>query len=124
MKAGVRTMPCAVAISPARAAPSVAINLNENAWAAAIDNGILNFRGSYVACTTGRSSSTEQQARVAIGVKAIIGGNSVLIGAAHHIETAKCADQHEQGGARQMKIGQDRVDGAEAIAGRDEQSRL
>jgi hypothetical protein len=30
IKAGVRTTPCAVLISPARAAPSVAISRNEN----------------------------------------------------------------------------------------------
>jgi hypothetical protein len=34
MKAGVRTGPCGVIISPQRAAPSVAINRKENAIAA------------------------------------------------------------------------------------------
>ena len=33
------------------------------------------------------------------------------------------ADQHEQGRARQMKIGEQRIDGAKAIAGRDEDVR-
>src|SRR5262249_58710220 len=67
---------------------------------------------------------SEQQASVAIRVKAVITGDGVVIGAAHDIESAECANQHEQGRARQMKIGQHRVDGAEAITGRDEQSSL
>src|SRR6516165_3251636 len=105
MKAGVRTTPCAVAISPARAAPSLAIRRNENEPAIA----------AYL---------SEQQASVAIGVKAVIVGDSVVVGAAHDIESAECADQNEQGRTRQMKIGQHRVDGAEAITGSDEQSGL
>src|SRR5262249_5501989 len=105
MKAGVRTMPCAVAISPARAAPSVAIRRKMNGTA------IPDYL-------------SEQQASVAIRVKAVITGDGVIIGAAHDIESAECANQHEQGRARQMKICQHRIDGAEAITGRDEQSSL
>src|SRR5262249_16283494 len=105
MKAGVRTTPCAIAISPARAAPSLAIRRNENERAIA----------AYL---------SEQQASVDIGVKAVIAGDSVVVGAAHDIESAERADQHEQGRTRQMKIGQHRVDRAEAITGRDEQSGL
>src|SRR5262249_43453021 len=105
MKAGVRTMPCAVAISPARAAPSVAISWNEN------EPAIPDYL-------------SEQQASVAIRVKAVITGDGGVIGAAHDNEAAKCANKHEQGRARQMKICQHRVDGGEAIPGRDEKSSL
>src|SRR5215472_15815531 len=96
MKAGVRTIPCVVAISPVRAAPSLAISRNENELAIA----------AYL---------SEQQASVAIGIEAVIDGDGVRIGLAHDVEAAKRASQHEQGRARQMEIGQHRVDGAEAI---------
>jgi hypothetical protein len=46
MKAGVHTIPCAVAISPARAAPSVAISLKENGSDFDIGNGILSLQQS------------------------------------------------------------------------------
>src|SRR6266446_1767452 len=80
MKAGVRTTPCAVLISPARAAPSVAFSRNEN------ESGIVAFMAAYLA---------EQQASVAIGVEPVIVRNGVTVSAAHHVEAAECADQHE-----------------------------
>src|SRR5260370_26800170 len=77
MKAGVRTTPCAVLISPARAAPSVAISRNENgsgiaalmaAFMAALKAALMAalmaaFLAAYLA---------EQQASVAIGVEAVV----------------------------------------------------
>src|SRR5262249_19454873 len=77
MKAGVRTTPWAVVISPTRAAASVAISRNEKGRAIA----------AYLA---------EQQASVAIRVEAVILRDGVFIGAAHHVEPAEGADQHEQ----------------------------
>src|SRR6516164_1984045 len=105
MKAGVRATPCAVVISPVRAAPSVAISRNENESAIA----------AYL---------SEQQASVAIGVEAVIALNCMAISAAHDIEPAKGADQHEKGRTWQMKIGEHRIDGAETITGGNEQSGL
>src|SRR5947209_2223331 len=103
MKAGVRTTPCDVVISPARAAPSVAISRNENA------SCIAAFMDVYLA---------EQQASVAIGVEPVVARDGVTVSAAHDVEAAEGADQHEQGRTRQMKIRQHRVNGAEAITGR------
>src|SRR5215469_3657759 len=91
MKAGVRTTPCAVAISPARAAPSVAISRNENGLA------INSPSHAYL---------SEQQASVAIGVETVIAGDGMIVAAAHDLEAAECADQYEQGRTRQMEIGQ------------------
>src|SRR5438105_2720565 len=101
MKAGVRTTPCDVAISPARAPPSVAISRNENgsSIAALIAALMAAFVAAYLA---------EQQASVAIGVEPVIVRDGVTVSAAHHVEAAECADQHEQGRTRQMKIRQHR----------------
>ena len=66
----------------------------------------------------------KQQAGVAVGIEPIAAVDGVRIGAPHHVETAEGADQHEQSRARQVEIGQHGVDGAEAVARRDEQRRL
>src|SRR5215813_1908104 len=105
MKAGVRTTPRAVMISPTRAAPSVAISRNEKGRAMTV----------YL---------SEQQASVAIRVEAVIVRDRMLVGVAHHLEPAEGADQHKQRRTRQMKIGQDRIDRAKTITGCDEQRRL
>jgi len=50
--------------------------------------------------------------------------DGVRISAPHQVEAAERCDKHEQSRARQVEIGQHRVDRAEAIARRDEQRRL
>src|SRR5437016_14592466 len=75
MNAGVRTTPCAVLISPARAAPSVAISRNENG--SGIVAFVAAFMGAYLA---------EQQASVAIGVEPVIVSDGETGSAAHHVE--------------------------------------
>src|SRR6516164_4945360 len=105
MKAGVRTTPWAVVISPTRAAASVAISRNEKGRAMAV----------YL---------SEQQASVAIRVEAIIVRDRMVVSAAHHLEPAEGADQHEECRTRQVKIGQECIDGAKTITGYDEQCRL
>ena len=102
MKAGVRTVPWAVAISPVRAAPSVASGETES----------------------GHLRAPEQQAGIAIGIEPVAGFDRMRIGALHQVETAKRRDQHEQCRARQMEIGQQRVDGTEPIARRNEERGL
>src|SRR5437762_14268850 len=99
MKAGVRTTPCAVVISPARAAPSVVTKWKENGLAIA----------AYL---------SEQQASVAIGVKAVIARYRMGISALHHVNAAKGADQHIERRPGQTKVSQHGVDGAETITGR------
>ena len=53
-------------------------------------------------------------------IEAIARADRVGIGRLHHVEPHQRADQHEQGRARQMEIGDQPVDRPEAIAGRDE----
>jgi hypothetical protein len=66
----------------------------------------------------------KQQAGVAIGIEPVAAVDGVRVGAPHHVETAEGRDQHEQGRARQVEIGQHRVHGAKTVARRDEQRRL
>src|SRR5215471_13307881 len=110
MKAGVRTTPWAVVISPTRAAASVAISRNEKGRAMAV-----YLMAVYL---------MEQQASVAIRVEAIIVRDRMVVSAAHHLEPAEGADQHEECRTRQVKIGQECIDGAKTITGYDEQCRL
>src|ERR1700758_5032633 len=84
MKAGVRTTPCAVAISPQRAAPSVAFRRNENRLGMAFP-------------------LAKQQAGVAIRIKTVPGLDGMGIGPLHRLEAAECTYEHEQGRARQME---------------------
>ena len=65
-----------------------------------------------------------QEHRVTITEETIALRNGVPIGAHDCIEAAERADQHQQGRFGQMKVGQQRIDDAEPIARRDEQSRL
>ena len=66
------------------------------------------------------SRPSNQQARIAVGVESIMLGNGMRVGRLHLLETAERGDEHEQGRARQMEIGQQHIDGAEAVARRDE----
>ena len=110
MKAGVATAPCGVPISPRRAAPSVAMSSKEKTSAM--------LRGR---C---QDELAEQEAGIAVGVEPVAGGDGVRIGALHRVEAAERRDQHEQGRARQVEVGQHHVDRAKAVARRDEQGGL
>src|ERR1700722_740685 len=110
MKAGVSTAPCAVCITPARAAPSMATMRWEN---------IGNARPRGVG---GRSVITFQQTRIAIGIEAISRFDRVRIGPMHSLNAGKSAHQHEQRRARQMEIGQQQIDGAQSVAWQNEQT--
>jgi len=65
-------------------------------------------------------SRPDQQARVTVGIKAIARFDRVRIGPPDRIEPAEGARQHDKRGARQMEIGHQHVDRAEAVAGGDE----
>ena len=73
---------------------------------------------------TAASDLPEQQTSVAIGIEPVAALDSMRVGAPHHLEAAEGAHEHEQGRARQVEIGQHRVDRAEAVARRDEQRGL
>src|SRR6516164_8574378 len=120
MKAGVRTTPWAVVISPTRAAASVAISRNEKGRAMAVYLMAVYLMAVYLMAVY----LSEQQASVAIRVEAIIVRDRMVVSAAHHLEPAEGADQHEECRTRQVKIGQECIDGAKTITGYDEQCRL
>src|SRR5262249_28089535 len=65
-------------------------------------------------------SATEAEEGVAVGIEQVGGRRRKHVGALHHLKPAECRHQHEQGRARQMKIGHHHVDRAEAIARRNE----
>ena len=66
------------------------------------------------------ASTLAQERGVAITIEAVSAAYRVRIGGADALEAGKGRDQHQQRRARQMKIGEQRVNGAEAIARRDE----
>src|SRR5712692_2150732 len=107
MNAGVRTVPCAVLISPSRARPSVLCSWNEKL-------GILKSATALGGCRD-ILPAAEQQAGIAVGIEPISGVDRVGIGALHDLEAGKRRDQHEQGRARQVEICHQRVDGAKPI---------
>ena len=74
--------------------------------------------------TGGRHWGPLDQAGVAIGKEAVAGGHRVSIGGLDPIEPGECGDQHEQGRARQVEVGQQHVDRPEPVAGQNEQSGL
>src|SRR5579863_1430959 len=114
MKAGVATAPWGVAISPRRAAPSVASRRN---WKG---SGTGAPRGPKESCRSISGLPAEQQARISVGIEPVARRDRMCVGPLHHLETAKGADQHEQGRARQMEIGHYHVDRPEAVARGDE----
>src|SRR6266540_5743104 len=107
MNAGVRTTPCAVEISPRRALPSVLCTRNEKAVMPMIS------RPTRKAVLSARAA--EQQAGVAIRIEPVARLYRVGVGATHGVEPGEGGDQHEQGRARQMEIGHQRVNGAERV---------
>src|SRR5947207_2385026 len=93
-----------------------------------INRLILIFFGFARACASEGSGVGVRrglnQAGVAVGEKPVELGNGVRIGGFDAIETGEGCDEHHERRARQVEIGQQQVDGAEAIAGQDEQARL
>src|SRR5437764_7727002 len=107
MKAGVSTTPCAVTRRPRRAAPSLATTSN----ASALTTGATGA-GSY------------DQRRVAIGVEPVAGRERMTVGAQDRLAAGEGGHQHQQRGARQVEIRQQRVDDAEAMARPDVDRRV
>jgi hypothetical protein len=64
------------------------------------------------------------QHAVAVGIEAIMLGNCVAIGAQHIFFSAQRANQHEQRGLGQMKVGEQSLDYSEFVSGVDEQIGL
>src|SRR5262245_51045305 len=69
-------------------------------------------------------STREKQARITIRIEAITGLNRMGVGRLHGVETHERADQHEQGRARQVKVGDQSVDRLEVVARGDEDCRI
>src|SRR6188474_2949027 len=90
MKAGVRTAPRGIAISPRRAAPSVPISRKEKRSAVI-----------FLVAQSSSFSPGKEQARIAVGVEAIGLRNRMGISGPHGFETGEGRDKHEQRRARQ-----------------------
>src|ERR1700694_4497270 len=137
MNAGVRTTPCAVAISPRRALPSLLCSRNAKPDIA--NSAAIAFRGMpghehltqvqfyeyrTVIAAHHKSRATEQQAGIAVGIEPVAGIDRMRVGALHDLEAGEGRDQHEQGRARQVEIRHQRLDGAELVSRGDEQRSL
>src|ERR1700687_3527270 len=105
MNTGVSTTPCASVRRPCRALPDVARSVNLIAAIPLLDG----LRGSAL-----------QQHRITVAVEAITGGDRMRIRAPDDVVAGKRRDQHQQRGFRQVEIGEQPVDYAEAVTRRDE----
>ena len=103
MKAGVRISPRGVSMRPVRAAPSPAVTVKGKPLTA-----------------SPRCPFGVKQAGVAVGIEAIAGVDRMRVGALHGVEPGERSDQHEERRARQMEVRHQKIDGAKAIARRDE----
>src|SRR6185437_1008648 len=65
-----------------------------------------------------------KQAGIAIAEEAVVRGDGVGVSRSHAVEPSESGDQHEERRARQMEVGEQDIDRAEAIARRDEQRGL
>src|SRR5947208_3300376 len=66
------------------------------------------------------TSFTKKQAGIAIRIESIAAVDGVGVGPFHRLQAAESRYQHEQRRARQVKIGQEDIDRAKAISGRNE----
>src|SRR6185437_14141874 len=123
MNAGVSTTPCAVAIRPRRAAPSRASRVKEKSLISSLPQRERGRSAGIVRYELSSRLLWVKQARIAVGKKAIALRDGVGVGGLHALQPGEGGDEHEQGRARQVEVGQQQIDGAETVAGRDEQRR-
>src|SRR4051794_22201429 len=181
MNAGVRTSPCAVCSTPARAAPAVAVSVKlpavnpvtrprtrrararrperldtapprgraralgsvqapQQALPATPGCRAVSPRASRTArtrragrrarvrracartrATRSRSACSQNQHRIAEGIEAVLLFDRELVQASHLLDTRERHHECEQRRARQVEVGQQRVDSLELEAGRDEE---
>src|SRR2546426_4458998 len=135
MKTGVSTTPWLVVRRPQRAAPSVATTSKKTGLSPStvpprgMGSGWPNGAGSHLVSghpPTGPGSRTprqraplQQQTRVAVGVEAIARTNRVRVRLQDQLPARERRDEHEERGARQVKVRQQRVHDPEAVARRD-----
>src|SRR5687768_7007634 len=67
---------------------------------------------------------SKQQHRVPVAVEAVALFDRLAVEAQDALAAREGADQHEQRAARQVEVGEQRVDGAEPRAGEEEEARL
>src|SRR5689334_25341625 len=109
MNAGVSTTPCGSVSLPLRAAPSLA----------STSNCIETTHHS--SPITHHSSLPFNKHRIAVAVEAVALIDGVAVRAANIIHAAERGNQHEQGGLRQVEIGEQALDDVKAVAGRHEE---
>src|SRR5688500_4235959 len=69
-------------------------------------------------------TGSEEEARVAVRVEALLLLNRVAVGGLPNGQAHQGADQHEQGRARQVEVGDESVHGLESVSRRDEDRRV
>src|SRR4051794_17969956 len=98
MNAGVGMSPCAVWTVPARAAPSVASRVKQV------------IRNSVGARLQPSFDTLQNQHRIAEGVEPVLLLDRDPVEVANRIDAGECHHEREQRRARQMEVGQQRVD--------------
>src|SRR2546425_1143 len=106
MNTGVSTTPWLVVRRPQRAAPSLATTSKRIC---------LTPPGA----APGSRTPLQQETRVAVGVEAIARANRVRVRLQDQLPARERRDEHEERGARQVEVRQERVHDAEAVARRD-----
>src|ERR1044071_8507609 len=64
------------------------------------------------------------QHTVAVAVEAVARADGVAVGGEHEVAAGEGGDEDEERGAREVEVREDRVHGAEAVAGRDGEAGL
>src|SRR5438034_1506654 len=135
MKTGVSTTPWLVVRRPQRAAPSVATTSKKTGLSPStvpprgMGSGWPNGAGSRLvpghppmapaSRTPRQRSPLQQQTRAAVGIEAIARTNRVRVRLQDQLPARERRDEHEERGARQVKVRQQRVHDPEAVARRD-----
>ena len=76
--------------------------------------------GARLAVGAVEAEAHREQHRVAVAVEAVAAGDGVVVGGEDALLAGEGGDEHDQRRARQVEVGEHDVDGAEGVAGADE----
>src|SRR5690349_11746197 len=107
MNAGECTTPCGVANRAARAAPLVVSRVKSN---------------GFISCS--QDVDSDDGHRVAVRIEAIAFGDRLTICAHGELVAQEGGDEHDESGAGQVEVGDQRVHNSRTCRGADEDTRL